>query len=141
MREDRGDYFKFMHIKHTMIEKNRKYMPKCISCDRYTHNAINCPRIHFTRSDIKKLAQQSKHYLNYIIEQHKVKKYRRLNLKYGWKSHFANGELEKGMTLMMNNDSVRVSSGNIENLFKNALFRESVIGFERRKMSFMISRK
>lgn len=105
-------------------------MHKCISCDRYTHNVINCPRIHFIRSDIKKLAEQSKYYLNYIIEQKKIKKFRRYSLKYSWKSHFANGELEKGMNLMMmNNDSVRVSSGNIENLFKNALFRESVMGF------------
>ena len=141
MREDRGDYFKFMHMKHTMIGKNRKYMHKCISCDRYTHNVINCPRIHFIRSDINNLAQQSKHFLNYVTEQHKVKKYRRFSLKYSWKSHFANGELEKGMNLMMNNESVRVSDAGIENLFKNTLFRESVMGFERRKMSFMVSKK
>ena len=45
--------------------------------------------------------------------------------------------------MLMNNDSIRVSNNgaNMENLFKNAIFRESIIGFERKKMSFMINKK
>lgn len=80
-----------MQIKQETIEKNRKFIHKCISCDRYTHNVINCPRIHFVRKDIVKLAQQSKHLHNYISEQHKKRKYNRLKIRYNWKVHFGNG--------------------------------------------------
>lgn len=40
----------------------------------------------------------------------------------------------------MNNDSIRISNTS-ENIFKNVFFRESVLSFERRKMSFLVSKK
>lgn len=63
--EDQRQYYKFMHMRQEMTDKNRKFIHKCISCDRYSHNVINCPRIHFIRRDIKKLAAQYKHLKHY----------------------------------------------------------------------------
>lgn len=92
------------------------------------------------RKDVVKLAQQSRHLHLYLSEQHKKKKYNRLKIRYNWKTNFGNGELEKEANLLMSNDSLRISNTS-ENIFKNALFRESVIGFERRKQSFLVSKK
>jgi len=41
-----------------MIEKNKKHDSKCLSCHRYRHNVIDCPRIHFVKKDIRKLIVQ-----------------------------------------------------------------------------------
>lgn len=80
-----------MHLKDQMIHKNRKFIHKCISCDRYTHNAINCPRIHFIHKDIKILIQQRKDFQDYINNQNKKKKYNRANIRYSWKLKNKNG--------------------------------------------------
>jgi hypothetical protein len=73
------------------MDKNHKFIHKCISCDRYSHNVINCPRIHFIRKDIMKLAKQHNYLQHYLNEQAKKKKYGRLTLRYDWKTHFGNG--------------------------------------------------
>lgn len=41
-----------------MIEKRKKYNSKCVSCDRYTHNVMNCPRIHFIKKEGSKIVQK-----------------------------------------------------------------------------------
>lgn len=74
-----------------MIYKNRRFVNKCISCDRYTHNVIHCPRIHFVRKDIKKLAHQYKHLKKYVDEQTKTKKIDRHMIHYDWKARYGTG--------------------------------------------------
>jgi len=76
-----------------MIEKDRKYVPKCLSCDRYTHNVINCPRIHFVRKDIKKVALQNKQLNSYVNDVKKKKKLERNMIRYCWKKLYGTGEL------------------------------------------------
>jgi hypothetical protein len=95
LKDDVREYHRFLHMKQMMIEKNRKYEHKCISCDRYTHNVINCPRIHFVRKDIKKLAHQYRHLRRYIDEQSKIKKVDRNLIKYDWKSRYSANEVDK----------------------------------------------
>ena len=51
MQENSKDWYKILGLKQTMIENRRQYIQKCLSCDRYTHNAIDCPRIHLIRKD------------------------------------------------------------------------------------------
>lgn len=94
LREDVKEYHRFLHMKHTLTQKNRQYINKCISCDRYTHSVVDCPRIHFVRRDAKKLAQQSKHLRKYIDEQGKVKKVNRKLIKYDWKTRFTPSEAD-----------------------------------------------
>ena len=45
-------------MKHRMIEKHKLFENKCVSCGRYTHNVIDCPRIHLVKKDGYKIAQQ-----------------------------------------------------------------------------------
>lgn len=74
-----------------MILKNRKYTNKCLSCDRYTHNVINCPRIHFVRKNIKKLQSQFKNLTMFLNSQKKKKRWERTLTKFNWKNRFAGG--------------------------------------------------
>jgi len=80
-------------MKDSMILKNRKYTNKCLSCDRYTHNVINCPRIHFVRKNIQKLQSQFKNLTIFINSQKKKKRWERTLTKFNWKNRFAAGEL------------------------------------------------
>jgi hypothetical protein len=91
LKENERDYHKFLELKQKMIEKGRKFTPKCISCDRYTHNVINCPRIHFVRKDIKKLAVQSQHLDHFVGGLTKKKKIERPEVPYDWKRSFGTG--------------------------------------------------
>ena len=46
-------------MKHQMIEKskNKYFEKKCISCGRYTHNVIDCDRIHLVKKSLSKVAK------------------------------------------------------------------------------------
>ena len=46
------EWMKLMESKQILIENKKKFVQKCLSCDRYTHNVIDCPRIHFIRKDV-----------------------------------------------------------------------------------------
>jgi len=39
-QEDPKEWHKILGLKQLMIENRREYVQKCLSCDRYTHNAI-----------------------------------------------------------------------------------------------------
>ncbi len=81
-------------MKDSMILKNRKYTNKCLSCDRYTHNVVNCPRIHFIRKNIHKLQTQFKNLTMFINSQKKKKEnWERSLVKFNWKNRFATGEM------------------------------------------------
>ena len=73
-------------MKHRMLEKNKKFENKCISCKRYTHNAIDCPRIHLVKKDAFKIIQQKKEIKKY--RESLNKKLNRSSLKYNWKDVF-----------------------------------------------------
>lgn len=47
--------FKFMELKHCLIEKDRKYENSCLGCGQLSHNIINCPRLHFIPRSAKKI--------------------------------------------------------------------------------------
>lgn len=63
-------------MKQLLIESKKKYVQKCLSCDRYTHNVIDCPRIHFIRRDVTSMVLQGKRMDKYKLSL-KKKKYKR----------------------------------------------------------------
>lgn len=77
------------------MENRKKYVQKCLSCDRYSHNAIDCPRIHFIRRDLMSITRQDKAMEKYQEEEHqrKKRKFRRGNAKDNWKLIFAKNSL------------------------------------------------
>lgn len=88
IRENPHDYHRLMEMRQKMIEKNRKFLNKCLSCDRYTHNVLSCPRIHFIPKDAVKIIRCERR-LNDLLHTHKrgahlSRERRRLS----WKGHF-----------------------------------------------------
>lgn len=77
---------------------------KCISCGRFTHNVINCPRIHFVKKDGYKLAKFKVNLDKYIREQ--IPKLKRALLKCNWKRMFGSGQLLKDASIFANNGSL-----------------------------------
>lgn len=65
IRTDTSEYHRLLEMRQLMTEKGRKLVPKCLSCDRYTHNVVHCPRIHFVRKDIRKLVSQQNNLRHY----------------------------------------------------------------------------
>lgn len=122
-----------------MIEKNRKFVPKCISCDTMTHNVVNCSRIHFVRKDVKKLALQNQGLETFLESQSKKKKFERFLIRYGWKSRFGEIDVEKSM--MNVGEKQKGGDNNMENFLKHMMVKESIVGFEKKRMSFMMFKK
>ena len=69
-----------------MIEKNKPFENKCISCGRYTHNVINCPRIHLVKKEGYKIVQQRNELNKFRSSQ--AKKIDRSDIRYNWKDNF-----------------------------------------------------
>ena len=76
-----------MEIKQLLIENKKKYVQICLSCGRYTHNVIDCPRIHFIRREVCSIIKDQKN-----IERFKLglknKKSKREVLRHNWKKKF-----------------------------------------------------
>jgi len=78
-----------MEMKQLLIESKKKYVHKCMSCDRYTHNVINCPRIHYIRRDVVSMANQIKRMEKFRLGLSN-RKYKRELLRDNWKVNFKN---------------------------------------------------
>ena len=59
LQEFPADRYKFLGLKQLLLEQKKKHLQKCLSCDRYTHNVIECPRIHYVRKNVTSLVKQS----------------------------------------------------------------------------------
>ena len=81
-----------------------------MSCDRYTHNAIDCPRIHFIRKDTLSMVNEKKNILKYKLQIAKKKKYKREGLKFDWKKMFDEDEMLGKGTNGRNRREERTSS-------------------------------
>ena len=66
-----------------MIEKHKLFENKCVSCGRYTHNVIDCPRIHLIKNDAYKIVQQKMKFDKFRLSQNK--KVSRSGFKFNWK--------------------------------------------------------
>ena len=75
-----------MHeLKQTLIENKREYINKCLSCKRFTHNVMECPRIHLKpRGILKILLHERKD--EFLRERVEAKKCVRSNLRFNWKA-------------------------------------------------------
>jgi hypothetical protein len=110
LASDIGEYHKYLEMKQRFIEKNKHYENKCISCGRYTHNAINCPRIHIVKKDAFKIVQQRIQLSKYRSEQ--LKKAERNCLSSNWKLCFKDKRLENKVKELVNN-GCEISNGTI----------------------------
>lgn len=60
LKESELDYNKMHELKQTLIEKKREFINKCLSCKRFTHNVMECPRIHLKPRGILKILLHEK---------------------------------------------------------------------------------
>ena len=130
-----GEYNHYLEMRHRMVEKNNLFSNKCISCGRYTHNVMNCPRIHLVKKDGYKIMQQKIQLRRYRCEQ--LKKVGRVPLKYNWKETFGSKELEKEANLLTNNEN-DIGNDTIENYLKKLAFRDSVNVVEKKRASVVM---
>jgi hypothetical protein len=53
-----------MEMKQKFIEKKKEFLNKCVACDRFTHNVIACPRIHFIPNSANYIVMKERHKAN-----------------------------------------------------------------------------
>ena len=59
------EYHKFCELKDRLIQKGKKFVSRCCACLRLSHNALECPKIHFqARIKLYKLANLSRIHVN-----------------------------------------------------------------------------
>jgi hypothetical protein len=79
-------------MKHSSIEKKKKFLSKCLSCGRYTHNVLDCPRIHLVKKKTSKIAIKNIKILRNLSDKVK-KKINRNDLRLNWKVLYGTGYL------------------------------------------------
>lgn len=120
-------------MKQNMLEKKRMFEAKCVSCGRYTHNAINCPRIHLVKKEGYKIIAQRKKLDRYRLGQ--THKKDRSEFRTNWKTIFGTKQLETEAKMLNRNESTSIPEGTIENYLKKLGNRVSVTNYDRRKAS------
>lgn len=135
LHESPKEWHKLLGIKHLLIESKKKYLQKCLSCDRYSHNVMECPRIHYIHRNVVSMVKQEKNFEAYRASHRHKRKFNRESMRDNWKNSFQGaGNLGKANVFQTKHEENRLNE-TIDHFIRNLTKIQSLKQISNKRIS------